>query len=1589
MTGNCAQIITFYSYKGGTGRSMHLANVAWILASNGQRVLAVDWDLEAPGLHRYFRPFLVDKELVATDGLIDMMWDFADAAMTPVPEAERAQGWHDDYADLLRCTAAVRWHWPGAGRLDLLPAGRQTPMYSRRVNSFNWQNFYDRLGGGVFLESVKDRMRAEYDYILIDSRTGVSDTAGICTVQMPDALVLCFTANNQSIEGCASIARSVREQWEADPQRGADRRRILPLLTRVDVSEKDKLNARRALARTRFDPYVAALACASVDDYWRDTEVSYVPWYSYEEVIAAFADKYKEKISILDAAEAITRVITHGEISSLARPNDEERERVLGEFTAGGDAAADPAPRRVSQTLAASPYPGPRPFTTVDAPMFFGRQGEIEHLVGRLRGGERELYVMGPSGCGKTSLVCAGLIPTLEQSPERAGARFLIRLVHPGPRPYASLAAVFERGTPLDVNDVHTAVDALLAHHADCERLLIAIDQLEELFAIADGVERVRFIDAAHALRGDPRVALLLVLRSDHHRALMESRLYEGFETRGEPMHIEPLRGDTLREAIAGPARALGVRTEPALIERLIADLDEQPGCLPLLQVILSGLWSSWRGPVLTAAHYTKIGGLQGIADYAALVCSKLVRVEEATALAMLVRLVGFGEGRRDTRRQQPRSAMVSAGASVAAFEAVLEHLIENRLVTVAADQHGEVVIDLAHEALISIWPAFAGWVQGWRVHEQRRRELEEAATAWRESGSGGWGLLRGEAIATARDWRDKALQLGQSADLKALIAASEAAHVRSHHRQRQMTQLVLVGIALVISTTALTTRALMRWHGAEIVQQIEDDQRRAQPSEAPLYQETARQFLLEDQRPLRALPYLVGAWAANPDGTLGASLRLLLGEAARHLPIAKLKHAKVVSSAAFRSDGMLVVTTSNDVTALVWNLTSSNLEPQPLAHADIVSGATFSPDGDRIVTYGRTARVWTLTTGTSIPLPVMPGEVIRTAVFSPDGTRIVTASDRWGARVWDATTGDAMHSPLMHRGVVHSAAFSPNGALIVTAAEDWTARIWDAAAGRPLSQPLGHRGAVTSAAFSADGTRVVTASADRTAVVWDVTTGKAIVSPLAHAGPVNSAAFSADGRWVVTASTDWTARIWEAASGKPIATLSHGGPVHSAAFSGDGERVVTTSGDSTARVWETATGKPLSPPLEHLAAVNSATFSGDGNRIVTVSQEMTAYVWNVTPGGIGAPLTHQLRVSSASFSADGTRVVSSSDDRTARVWSVGTRKLISPPLEHDGEVSSAAFSRDGRYVVTASRDRTARVWNLDDNTIPAQLKHADSVVGANFSLDGTYVVTASLDGTARVWRTDNGTPVAGFIHNGPVNAAVFSPQSAYVATASSDRTARVWVTTGGSLSPPLLHRGSVVSAAFSPDGAYLVTASQDQTARIWEIATGNSLCAPLTHYAAVSSAEFSPDGSRVVTASEDHTARIWDARTCSLIATAVGHEDAVLTASFSPDGTCVVTASTDHTVRVWDAVTGKPLIAPLQHNAGVLSAAFSRDGRRIVSASDDRTARIWELPLISGSLDEWETIARHTSPYVLRHGVLTKMSTTATASRENDRAWQ
>jgi cellulose biosynthesis protein BcsQ len=327
-----SRVITFYSYKGGTGRSMALANIAWVLASAGKRVLAIDWDLEAPGLHRYFQPFLTDKELSGqeSEGVIDMAIDFAVRAATPVKDGEELDGtWYDAHADFSKWRQKLRWPSGetirlgknGRGEIDFVPAGRQGADYAKRVNRFDWHSFYEKLGGGAFFDAAKRKFDA-YDYVLIDSRTGVSDTSGICTLHMPDTLVVCFTLNYQSIKGALAVAQSVREQRPEI--------RIFPVPMRIDGSEEKLLNRMKSYAASVFGPLLDSKINAT--DYWYSMEVPYFARYAYAEKLALFEERASITASTLPAMERLSGYLTDGDVRTAGPLSEAERALAVAEF---------------------------------------------------------------------------------------------------------------------------------------------------------------------------------------------------------------------------------------------------------------------------------------------------------------------------------------------------------------------------------------------------------------------------------------------------------------------------------------------------------------------------------------------------------------------------------------------------------------------------------------------------------------------------------------------------------------------------------------------------------------------------------------------------------------------------------------------------------------------------------------------------------------------------------------------------------------------------------------------------------------------------------------------------------------------------------------------------------------------------------------------------------------------------------------------------------------------------------------------------------------------------------------------------------
>jgi MinD-like ATPase involved in chromosome partitioning or flagellar assembly len=187
-----SRIVTFYSYKGGVGRAFALANIAVLLARRGKRVLLMDWDLEAPGLHRYYKGSLTINS-GSDEGLIHML---------TVAAGDCIADWRPFVA------RTVSKDFP---RLDVIVSGDQASDYVDQVRQFSWANFFASRRGGEVLDRWRKEWKESYDFVLLDSRTGITDTGGVCTVFLPDILVLVFSANEQSFERGLQIAHGIQD----------------------------------------------------------------------------------------------------------------------------------------------------------------------------------------------------------------------------------------------------------------------------------------------------------------------------------------------------------------------------------------------------------------------------------------------------------------------------------------------------------------------------------------------------------------------------------------------------------------------------------------------------------------------------------------------------------------------------------------------------------------------------------------------------------------------------------------------------------------------------------------------------------------------------------------------------------------------------------------------------------------------------------------------------------------------------------------------------------------------------------------------------------------------------------------------------------------------------------------------------------------------------------------------------------------------------------------------------------------------------------------------------------------------------------
>jgi len=271
-------IVTFYSYKGGVGRTQTVANMATYLAFyHAQKVLLIDWDLEAPGLDFYFPQFEREK---VEGGLIEMLVSYTDKI--------RSGKELDENKVIEICKNLTINNIPisteNKGKIDFVTAGKYDNNYISKINAFRWDDFYENLDGRTFLEIWKQELKKQYDWILIDSRTGENDYSGICNILMPDRNVFIIAPNRQNVEGTYKMAKKIQDSPYT--KQGFRKPIVFPVLSRVERDSPD-FEGFMEYFKKRFLPILEAGDLnINTDIYFNETYIRYNKYLAINERVS-------------------------------------------------------------------------------------------------------------------------------------------------------------------------------------------------------------------------------------------------------------------------------------------------------------------------------------------------------------------------------------------------------------------------------------------------------------------------------------------------------------------------------------------------------------------------------------------------------------------------------------------------------------------------------------------------------------------------------------------------------------------------------------------------------------------------------------------------------------------------------------------------------------------------------------------------------------------------------------------------------------------------------------------------------------------------------------------------------------------------------------------------------------------------------------------------------------------------------------------------------------------------------------------------------------------------------------------------------
>ncbi len=603
------------------------------------------------------------------------------------------------------------------------------------------------------------------------------------------------------------------------------------------------------------------------------------------------------------------------------------------------------------------PYRGLFHFGPDDAEFFFGRQVFVEELFAATQN-QNFIPVLGASGSGKSSVVLAGLVPKLQQTglwkfthfrpgsdPFYALAESLVPLYTSGDATVqiaqARTLAKYFRDDKVTLADIFSHIQRQHPHH----RVLLIADQFEELYTLCpDQKIRHSFLStllASFQSNGNTNV-LVATMRADFlGNALSDPEFGEMLRT---DIKIRSMNREELSEVIVKPPEKLGVTFQDGLVNRILDDIKDEPGNLPLVEFALTELWKRRAGKELTHAAYEEIGEVKGaLARHADDNYRQLSAIEQEQMRRIFIQLVRPGEGTEDTRRLATKAELGEEKWSLVQKLATRDA----RLVVTSQNAANLETVEVVHEALIRNWGELRQWMNADRNFRTWQERLRGAMKDWEHRQRDEGTLLRSVALAEAKEQLKKYredLSEGEQEFIR-VSAALRDREKKQEQRRRRLTVFGLTGgLAVALSLTGL---AAIGWRNAE----INEINGLAQNSDG-------RKALISS---VKAAVKMQGQPWVDAKTHTQVELALLNTVDNVAAPNTLGGHANSVIGVSFSPDGKMLASASYDNTVKLWDTGTGKQIKTLTGHKNGVIGVSFSPDGKMLASASadNTVKLW------------------------------------------------------------------------------------------------------------------------------------------------------------------------------------------------------------------------------------------------------------------------------------------------------------------------------------------------------------------------------------------------------------------------------------------------------------------------------------------------------------------------------------------------------------------------------------------------------------------------------------------------------